>query len=717
MSNVSTFGGFSTARLGIYASQKALEVTGNNISNINTPNYTRQVLQQKALHVGGVDHYTITNDIRVGAGALTTGVIQLRDPYLDIRYRNENANVGAMDSKLGALDQLSAIFDEVGKGKEKDGVLELAFKQFFEDLQLQNTEGASRDQYNTITRASAQSIVAWFNDYAKQLDTLQKDYEKAFRQDLDRVNTVLTGIRDLNEAIRKENIHGGDALELKDERNALIDELSGYMRIHVTYSEEDIGAGMTVEKLKIEMADKTSVFGGVTLIDGIYGSQLSIQKEMVQAKNDDDKLLWVNKNDPKQILTEAEIQADANLNMDDFEEYMVEGEDDDPLFRLQASVLRDRHENIMPGEERRMDKATADTSLDVEKYVDPNEEMYLKIGDNFMYGALQSAREMLTEKGEYSSQEDYAVDPDCTTKRGIPFYTNALNHLANTFAKWFNDANTLDMNPATNPNLYWADTTGVTNGVGTTVLYDKDPNGDPAGVPSVWAKTTADANGNKTTRYYSAEPKDTMTDAELAAIEIKPENLKTSLDACLKDKATIDEMRAGVLFSSGGNTNDTENITARNLSISLDWSTDAVTILRTKDPDVYKNQSTAQDNLNHMVTLMEQKFNFAPADIIKDPPAQLGDQAYFNGSFFGMLTKINTVLGADQKSTEEALDNYNTACDDLYLAREGVSGVDLNDETVNMMQYQKSYSAACRLLTTLDEMLERLINNTGIVGR
>ena len=51
------------------------------------------------------------------------------------------------------------------------------------------------------------------------------------------------------------------------------------------------------------------------------------------------------------------------------------------------------------------------------------------------------------------------------------------------------------------------------------------------------------------------------------------------------------------------------------------------------------------------------------------------------------------------------------------MAREGVSGVDLNDETANMMQFQKSYTAACRLLTTIDEMLERLIANTGSVGR
>ena len=51
------------------------------------------------------------------------------------------------------------------------------------------------------------------------------------------------------------------------------------------------------------------------------------------------------------------------------------------------------------------------------------------------------------------------------------------------------------------------------------------------------------------------------------------------------------------------------------------------------------------------------------------------------------------------------------------MSRDSVSGVDLNDEAMNLMQYQKSYSAACRLMTTLDELLDKLINGTGIAGR
>ena len=124
MSTVSTFSGFTMARLGIMASSKAMEVTGNNISNINTVGYTRQSLDQRALYIGGADVYASQFDVRVGAGALTTGVSQLRDPYLDIRFRNENAQVGFYEGKYSILERLSIIFDEVGKGEEDGGVLD-----------------------------------------------------------------------------------------------------------------------------------------------------------------------------------------------------------------------------------------------------------------------------------------------------------------------------------------------------------------------------------------------------------------------------------------------------------------------------------------------------------------------------------------------------------------------------------------------------------------
>ena len=87
MSSIGTFGSYTLARLAIYASQAGLSVTGNNSANINTYGYTRQRLEQSSFYAGGADRYYSSFGARTGNGVLCTGVSQLRDPYLDIRYQ------------------------------------------------------------------------------------------------------------------------------------------------------------------------------------------------------------------------------------------------------------------------------------------------------------------------------------------------------------------------------------------------------------------------------------------------------------------------------------------------------------------------------------------------------------------------------------------------------------------------------------------------------
>ena len=76
----STFGSFNTVRLGIYAAQKGLDVTGNNITNINTTGYTRQRLDQVSLMSSATDRYLSSHKVRVGQGVVLNGVSQIRDP-------------------------------------------------------------------------------------------------------------------------------------------------------------------------------------------------------------------------------------------------------------------------------------------------------------------------------------------------------------------------------------------------------------------------------------------------------------------------------------------------------------------------------------------------------------------------------------------------------------------------------------------------------------
>ena len=603
--SVSTFGSFTTARLGLYASQKALEVTGHNIANINTTGYTRQVLRQDSLYIGGSDRYRSAFDVRVGAGVLPTGVSQLRDPYLDIRYRNELASVGATDAKLNGLQELAGILDEVGKGPEGDGIIELQFKDIYDQLQNLVTDGAGRADADRLVRSSAESLVRLFNSYASKLDGIEKDRINDFKQDLKSINNILDNIRNLNDSIRSSQIHGGDALELRDQRNLLIDDLSKMVKIDVTYEQEYIGADTYVEKLVIKMAGngQGNSTEHSTLIDGIFGTNFSITQVP----------------DPNNPPAEM----------------------DSPNFDITLSELKNSKGTVLTG------------------------SAAVELRDNDLFGALQASREILTEAGEFSTQNDLTRDPQAAIKRGIPFYRNMLDALARKFAETMNTANNL------NPSDYMVDVNDATQGVKPE--YED--------------------------YFLGTDPADTTT--------------------YLVPKPGYEKYFGGNLFSNHGDSDNAANITAKNISISFSWSTGAINMLQSKEPDF---QSSDNSNLLHMLTLMTRDIEYKPSDLHDpaNPPVDVNDRfsntTFFKGKFQDMYTNICAVLSNDISTTTSMLENYVSAADNLYVEREAVSGVDLNDEAMSMMQFQKSYSAAARLMTTLDEMLDKLINGTGRAG-
>ena len=392
MSTISTFGAFTTARLGMTASMMGLNVTGNNIANINTSGYTRQVVDQISLKLNGPDRYA--NNPRVGQGTLVTGISQLRDPYLDIRFRDEQSSVGAMDSKLSALEQIAAIIDEVAKG-DGNGMIEKQINDLIQQLQSFNTENASKEEFDSLVRSSASALCTLFNNYAKDLEGVRDNLDTSFRQDLTHVNELLENIRNLNESIRNSEIHGDSALEMKDQRNTLIDELSQYMKIDVIYSQEPIGAGKYVQKLTIKLADDSQT----TLVDGNYGTQLSIRQEPKPNPDYDGTPGTF-----KYLKEDGTGTNNRNLA----------AKIDSPDYSLDYSALVDKRGRVLEG--------SAGGHL----------------AEGAIYGSLQASREMLTAEGEFAADAGQAKG---TVIRGIPYYQKALDALANQFAEVMNEAN------------------------------------------------------------------------------------------------------------------------------------------------------------------------------------------------------------------------------------------------------------------------------------
>ena len=771
MAVIGTFGSFTAARLGIYASQSSLNVTGNNIANINTKGYTRQRMDLVSLHSDGNIRYANSYNLNIGYGVLAEGVSQLRDPFLDIRFRDENAKVGSYEAKLDCLEQMASILDEVGKGTGEFGIIEAQFNDLL--AQLENFNGnAGVDVYDTTVRGSAESLTKLFRDYAEGLKTVENNKLNQLKEDVKTVNSLLTRIRDLSEQIREAGIHGDKALELRDDRNVYIDELSAYMKIDVSYDMEKIDEFSSVERINISIAGSGNP--PIKLIQGIYGTQLTMpdttakrnpaydpskpqSNRYISQESTPGNIKYTNverealRNENGDIITndnagEALIKqmagfengiSDANKYNPDNARYLDKDGNptDDPELAAQVdNAVEGSEENrlwmsLEPLKDARGKFMKDQYHKDITESVD--------LTDNQLYGSLQAIREFLTEKGEFSSADDRLFDPEATQKRGVQYYKKSLDALAKKFADELNKANRLDFGQVSE--AYKQNANGEFIDKDGNVIRDKDGNaitakefGDLAkdieqldSLREELKKVLADkALPEAEKEQKLADLRKDIADLENKDIPGRSEELYEKMELLRQSGDLTTEWafyNGGVLFSNHGDTNDPTGINASNITISSAWSTGDVRILNTKKPDTLiedpnggpdkvLSHTTADDNIYHIINLINKDFDYLPSEIVDN--AADGTKKYFTGSFQERLSDINSILALDGQTTATLYNNTTTQALVLENSRQSVSGVDLNDEATNMMVFQKSYAAACQLMTTLDSMLDKLINDT-----
>ncbi|MFY9380222.1 MAG: flagellar hook-associated protein FlgK, partial [Acutalibacteraceae bacterium] len=279
----STFGGFYVAKSGLDVARSNIETTGNNITNANSIGFTRQRLDTYAVgSYRGTMRYATDASMYIGEGAKISGTSQMRDPYLDVRYRSEAAKLGSTGAQSEVLKDLGYVFDSATETE-----FDTQFSDFIKQLQSL-AESPSDPVTENIVKTSATTILQLFRQNATELNTIKNQAKTEFTSGAVRTaNLALQSIGELNQAIRSANISGNPALELKDDRNMLIDQLSEYLNIEVTTKEVDVGSGVIVEELSINFVasngdkfnlvnnDKFRQFEVTEAIDGTFGLVLT----------------------------------------------------------------------------------------------------------------------------------------------------------------------------------------------------------------------------------------------------------------------------------------------------------------------------------------------------------------------------------------------------------------------------------------------------------
>lgn len=269
-----TFLGFETAKRALNMSQLGMDTVGHNISNINTQGYTRQRMDQISISSGGYKtQYQIHNQQFPGQGSKATGINQIRDPFLDNRYRSEATNFGTLNGQISGLADLEGIFDEI----MKDGI-HSKFSDLIAQLDKFAADPTSKE-LAMVVRNTANQLAQILNKNASDLENVyvgqKEDLNIAVEQN---VNNILSQIALLNTKIREDNFYGNPSNELNDQRNMLLDQLSEFMDVRIVRTPVKISDDITIEHVRVELKDVKDKDGNpVVLVDGGDFNKLAVK--------------------------------------------------------------------------------------------------------------------------------------------------------------------------------------------------------------------------------------------------------------------------------------------------------------------------------------------------------------------------------------------------------------------------------------------------------
>ena len=369
------------------------------------------------------------------------------------------------------------------------------------------------------------------------------------------------------------------------------------------------------------------------------------------------------------------------------------------------------------------------------------------------YGALESTRQMLVGAGEFSTVDGYE------NIRGIPYYMRSLDMLANKLATEMNRVNTTDAegNSMVDKTINGVDNPDYVEGAGNLFVAEGDDPDNPTklitaaniSISEKWQKgettivpstkpdavTTENDNINRFQNILNEAYSYKATDV------VRPDDTSFTSGALTQDGtvAAGTALKAQITYLDSMNQKHTVEVefnagadadaTLASLQAAIAGKTELGVFTPVVDATGDKIIMTATNGnvSNGELCSMVTDIQITGAD---DQPAagltmgagtidagEVTTANIYTGNIESGYSNMEGVLGSHINTTSTIYETYATAADEINTSRDSVSGVDLNDEGINLLQYQKSFAAACRLMTALDEAMDKVINGMGVVGR
>jgi len=565
---------FDIGKTALLTNRRVLDTIGHNVANASTPGYSRQEVVLENIPSGIFSRTGLT-----GRGVRTSDIQRMYSSFVGLQMRNESSLLSYYETYNNLITKLEGVFNE-----SSDYGISPSINSFFNAW---NEVSQYPDSYAQRTQLlqQAETMTVRLNQSAKALVNQRSEILTGTKDLIDKANTYLHQIYDLNEKIAS----SPGALDLKDQRDYTLEQLNKIL--NVTSYEDNSGRYAVL-------------IGGTPLVDGgnVYDMKVELvgsgsMRISVELPNGD--------SDITSTVTSGELKANLQLRDTTIPNY---------LSKLNAMAIN------------------------------------------------------ITDQVNYYHKQGYGLD----STTGNNFFNN-LYSVTDGSASGAMSSLSISSSATYLQNagkLYRVDYNAVGGAgyqqEGTTGLYWRVQESSDDG--STWSSIA-------TTSVALSE--DTTTTPDFRTLTFNGVRIR------------VDGDQANLLADTSGSFDFSININAASeMSVSL------------TDPNKVAAASNSAllpgDNTN--------------AKII----AGLLNQSFMEGSTItDFYRSIVSSVGTDTAASEGNLKFQNALVQELEKRRQEISGVSLDEEAAKLLNFQRSYEAAAKMITVADELFLTLLNMTG----
>ncbi|WP_238883194.1 flagellar hook-associated protein FlgK [Clostridium sp. YIM B02551] len=603
------FGTLNIGGRGMSVAQKTIDVTSHNISNANTPGFSRQRAQiETSRPYGGPVLGAVATAGQVGTGAQVSAIERIRDTFLDFQVRNETSTAGKFDIRNNFLSEVQDIFNE-----PSDTGISTLMGKFFDSWQ-ELSKQPQNSNARTVTAQQTVSLTDALNHTYTKLQDLKSNAQNLLKNDVTDMNSILDQIGALNKEIKTVKVSGNEPNDLMDKRDLLIDQLSNKFNLNVERKE----------------------FEGIDLKPTDTGSMKN--SKLVAA------------DDNESVMRFSYISS-------------MEKDSDDPSGQT-YTITYYKLGNMQSEDNKGTMKVTGLTPDKVDELMNSrilwaNSEGTPVKGDGYPVKANYTIN--AAEIMDFQPQSG-EIAGTISVEQDINGYIDQLNKIAKSLAYSVNAIHS-----------------GLTKGTGNPGVPDKDY--------SVFFVNKDVA------KYSNTHELNNLDDTLAAEQDINAGNI-TLNEELLNDVMKIKTKTHDNAYAfTAQNPVDGESDGARALAIAKLRDT----LLRVQDfgglvstrADMFNASRGGATLSNNGMTIASDTSGMTLSGYFKDTIDKLGVQAQESGR---MVTNQESLLNSLQQS------------------RDSVSGVSLDEEMTNLVQFQHAYNANAKIIATVDELLNVVVN-------